>query len=173
MELIPYAASLGFYRAEAEAVKDARRSPNRGRFMRIGSEEEPTALTVPVEGGLKSFRHGLRRYDELTISDHGKWQHVHLGALDALYGRAPYFHHYFPLLESLLRHAPRRLADLNRGVDDIISRALHIDSYRSLIANPTAAVAEEARMLRGDSDSSLSMVHYLMQMGPEAIFLLI
>lgn len=63
-------------------------------------------LTVPVQstGGIPT---PLR---DIKLSE-GKWRHEHLYAIRSAYGRAAYFEHYFPIIESCYTSKSNHLAD--------------------------------------------------------------
>ncbi len=57
-------------------------------------------LSVPVAGGAAA----LKRLspEELHVSLHGSWPRIHRGAINACYGRTPWFPHFQPLFAPLL-----------------------------------------------------------------------
>ena len=165
--IIPYAPTLAWYRGDCGA---SALHPNRTLLGR------DVALTVPLAGGgrtLKAIRRDAEAYGRASVSMHGNWPHVHLGASDAIYGRTPYFMHYFPQLERILSAPPADLAGLCGAVDSLIRTALRLDSLLPGLASPTGAVRDEAVRLSALCDPSLSMLDPLFRFGPEAIFLLV
>ncbi len=146
-QYVPYCASLAYYRGGAADIRHCNRAL-------IG---RGVLLTVPVEGGsrsLKRLEHACGGRAEAQadlrsprISLHGDWPRVHLGALEAVYGRAPFFAHYFPAVSGIIAGPPESLFGLNAAID--------------------------AERLLAQSDPALSMLDALFRLGPEAIFLLV
>lgn len=162
--MIPYCAALSHYRGGRCEVRHANRATFAGGLT----------LTVPVEGGrdtLKRLRSARALTLDVGISDHGRWQHRHLGALEATYGRAPFFGHYFDEAARIITGDYATLGEMNAAIDAMLRRRLDIDRYLRMEL-PAAAIAE-ARRLQTDADPRLSMLHYLFTLGPEAIFLLL
>ncbi len=168
--MIPYCPSLAFYRGNPADPRHINRALFAG----------PLTLTVPVAGGAAALKR-LARYASATtasapempslcISGHGNWPHRHLGSLEALYGRAPFFAHYYPPLAAIIASPPPLLADLNDAIDSLIRAWLRLPLPSGPFPSPVIA---EARRLSGSADPQLSMLHYLFHLGPEAIFLLL
>ncbi|MDE6297928.1 MAG: WbqC family protein [Muribaculaceae bacterium] len=83
-------------------------------------------LGVPVEGGSSALkRRGCR---DVMISEHGRWRDVHLGTLQALYGKTPYFPYLFPEIEKIyMEKGEGRLEDFNIAIHELIVRWLGLD----------------------------------------------
>ena len=75
----------------------------------IASAGGRLSLTVNVMAGAQ--RLPVR---EVRIDYSKRWQHRHVEALRSAYGRAPFFEHYWPVLEPVLRRSPTFLYDLDR-----------------------------------------------------------
>lgn len=165
--ITPYCAPVEWYRGVAEAFAAARRHPNRALF---GGD---TLLTVPVEGGARALKaHARGSGMALQVSLHGRWPHVHLGALEALFGRTPFFPHYFPDVAEIISRPPALLADLTGGIDRIVRRALNLDALLPLLEAPAPAVITESKRIARHTEASAPMLEALFRFGPEAIFLL-
>lgn len=158
--VIPYCAPLAWYMAGRPPVAPL----HSNRCLIAG----PLTLTVPVAGGSRALKR--LPWHEIQVSDHGRWQHVHLGALDAAYGRSPYFIHYFPAIEAVISDTPRRLADLCGALDNAVVRALGISRLAPELSAPAALT--RGRELLPLADPALSILDPLFRLGPEAIFLL-
>ncbi len=166
--VVPYCASVAWYRHSPEAVVAARRRPNRALFA------DDTLLTVPVEGGARILKsHARDAGVELRVSDHGRWSHVHLGALEALYGRTPFFAHYFPAVADVISSPHELLVELTGSIDRIIAEALRFDTLLPLLKNPSEVVAAEADRMYRRVKADVPMLEALFRFGPEAIFLLV
>ena len=131
---------------------------------------------MPVEGGNRRLRRTLTQsqLQGLTLSDHGAWPRVHLGAIRALYGRAPYFLHYFQALEEIYGSVragdsfPAFTAALHslfwQGIDPAPFRRMRSEEpelFAALRAERMAQTPDEATLL-----------HAFMLLGPEAPFAL-
>lgn len=166
MEVIPYMPSLAWMRRQTQAMHQAARHPNRTLLDR------QTPLTVPVEGGGRQFRRSPAGSAPHPLSAHGRWTHVHLGAIEAIYARTPYFIHFFPSLSEILLTPPHTLEELNRTILRFMLRAVDAQRLLPLLADPTEAVRQEARRLAQTAQPGLSFIDPIFRLGPEAIFLL-
>lgn len=68
------------------------------------------------------------------ISDHGRWRQEHLGAINATYGKTPYFPYIFPELEKIYwEKSNGSLGEFNRELFEFVYRFLDVDSIRKAI----------------------------------------
>lgn len=178
----PYAPSLRWYeewfrqvskgKSDDEAITIANRECMiAGKdFARtvIRNGDNPMILSVAVEGGsAKLKRRGSER--SVKISGHGNWPHLHSGALEAVYGRMPYYRHIIPGIISILENTPGSLAELNRNLHSYLSSFLQPGSEIVL----TEAVKERGKELSLSVDRSVSIIDFLMRFGPETNLILI
>lgn len=131
-------------------------------------------LSVPVEGGASRLKHrGVR---DVEISQHGRWQDVHLGALRAAYGRTPYFAHLFPQIERVYEersHGP--LCGFNTVLHELALSWLDLDSragddlMRMFLTNRLRAmqIAEEVKR---NINMDYSIFDALFRLGRETLF---
>lgn len=166
MELTPYLPSLAWLRREPQALAAARRHPNRTLLA------DGLLLTVPVAGGGRRFRRTPFPGETFPLSDHGRWTHVHLGAIETLYSRTPYFPHYFPAVADILAASPQFMDQLNDSLMRFMLDAVHASELLPLMRQPARQIAEEARRLRKSVVPEVSFLDPLFRFGPEAIFLL-
>lgn len=93
----------------------------------IASTRGPIALTVPV-GHLS----GGRGWNEVEISTHGQWWHVHRVTLETAYGRTPFFEFYIdrllPLLRSPEEGGPKTVGEFCQRADALIRPILDLPS---------------------------------------------
>jgi hypothetical protein len=75
----------------------------------IAAADGRLSLTVNVAAGAQ--RLPVR---EVRVDYSKRWQHRHIEALRSAYGRAPFFEHYWPALEGVLRRGHTFLYDLDR-----------------------------------------------------------
>lgn len=129
------------------------------------------------------LKHGDPR--RWTVSDHGRWQAMHLGALDAAYSRTPYYQHYIPRIAKLINSAPGRpaeafCADLVAAIDNFLGLPAILPSIADMLRTTPSLAASLARdyaMTLPDTSTtdheSLSILHLLFQQGPATLFPLI
>ncbi len=102
-------------------------------------------LTVPLQKPQEW--HSTRIADVLT-SRHGDWWLVHWGALEAAYGRTPFFEYYADDLRPWFSGSVERLVDLDMGIHRFCLQAIGIDPATHMLAEdvdeiPADAVAAE------------------------------
>lgn len=134
----------------------------------VGDGQARMFLSVAVEGGSSGLkRRGAERY--VRISGHGNWPHHHIGALEAIYGRAPYFQHVMPGLRALFGDVPQNLSEFNRRLHDYLS------SFLQPVGDITVTEAVNGRReeMGKLTDRTLSIIDALMRFGPETSLLLI
>ena len=131
-------------------------------------------LTVPVVGGSSAAKR--LKPSQLEVSGHGDWTRIHLGAIEAAYGRAPYFQHLFPEIAEVISDYPQQLARLNvlliEKMMDFIGYANEIGHIRNLRETNPGRCSAIARRLQQKTDSAHSFLEPLFRLGPDAIFLL-
>lgn len=136
-------------------------------------------LTVPVEGGYRLVRKCRSEADlqALTLSDHAGWQHVHLGALQALYAGTPYFYHYFPKIEAVIAKAYKGqpLADFTFELHRIIMAPIapSIHKLRELQMKDNALFLSLKRERMDYAPDNISVLNALFNLGPEMPFTLL
>lgn len=134
----------------------------------VGNPSSPMTLSVAIEGGASILkRKGTE--SRAVISMHGNWPHVHLGAIEAIYGRMPYYQHIMPGLRDILMDLPEKLSGLNRKVHLWLS---------SFFQSDEAIRIGDSVLLRGDEikdrlEPELSIIDALMRFGPETNLVLI
>ena len=168
----PYLPSTLWMQGKAE-----RRSLKTRDFTRTLIESnapEGIILTVPVVGGSSAAKR--LKPEMLEISDHGDWTRIHLGAIEAAYGREPYFQHLFPEIEDVIDPFPEHLAMLNvllmEKMMNFIGYANAIEEVRNLRESNPERCSAIARRLEKKIDPAHSFLEPLFRFGPDAIFLL-
>lgn len=136
---------------------------------------EGMLLTVPVVGGSSAVKRF--RPEVLEVSGHGDWTRIHLGAIEAAYGREPYFRHLFPEIASAIEGHPQQLTDLNvllmERMLGFIDYPDAIESVRSLRKSSPDRCMAIARWLESRIVPAHSFLESLFRLGPDAIFLLL
>ena len=166
----PYLASLLWVQGKAGALK----TRDYTRALIESNAPAGMMLTVPVVGGAASVKR--LKPDQLEVSGHGDWTRIHLGAIEAAYGREPYFQHLFPELVPVIAAHPQQLARLNVLLMErmlaFIGYRENITEIRSLRESNPERCAAIARRLEAKVDPSHSLIEPLFRLGPDAIFLL-
>lgn len=153
------------------------------RTVIAGADGATVRLSVPVVGGAGMLKHGDPK--RWTVSDHGRWQAMHLGALDAAYSRTPYYQHYIPRIAKLINSAPGRpaeafCADLVAAIDNFLGLPAILPSIAEMLRTSPSLAASLARdhsqkipdTFNTDPET-LSILHLLFQQGPATLFPLI
>lgn len=194
MSVPPYAASLGWYgrwfqlrmagMTDDEAIFEANRQCDiKGKaFARtcVGDAKVPLVLSVAVEGSSSRLkRRGMEKGIKLSL--HGNWPHTHLGGLEALYGRCPYYQHIIPGLRKVYTNLPATLRDFNLSVHRWFTTFLQTD-FRFLYPESeqpamdpdlTHRVLRRGEEIASMLSEELSVIDALMRFGPETNLVLL
>lgn len=176
----PYAPSLRWYGfwygcrlrglSDEEAVAYANRKCeiNGKEFARttLHCGEGNMTLSVAVEGGSSGLRRrGVEK--RARVSLHGRWPHVHLGALEAAYGRAPYYQHVMPGIRKILDNVATgdTLETLNKTFHEWLAGFLTSDVESPSLTSE--AIRKRGQEIASGLDPDLSLIDSLMLHGPE------
>ena len=170
--LAPYLASTVWFQKKPGAPLFKTREYT--RTLIESNSPEGMVLTVPVVGGSSAAKR--LRPECLSVSGHGDWTRIHLGAIEAAYRREPYFLHLFPEIASVIEDYPQHLSALNVM---LMKRMLDFLNYDDAIkdigslrkVNPGRCAAIAVRM-ESKIDTSHSFLEPLFRFGPDSIFLL-
>lgn len=123
-------------------------------------------LTIPIEGGAKQ----LKRRDSLpTLSEHGKWRREHLGAINAAYGRTPYYEHLMPEISAAYENSEGiSLEEFNDRLLRVATRWIDKEAIRAEGAKIEAIRKE----IRAKVDSEISIFDALFRLGREASWII-
>lgn len=137
-------------------------------------------LTVPLEGGFRQLRRTLCKEElsGLRLSGHGGWQHNHKEALRAIYGKAPFFSHYFPAIAEVydsIREGDSFAAFTRRlhGIVEGVLGEKALEPFLGMREKEPELFAALHRERGGYALSQLSILHPLFHLGPEMPFSLI
>lgn len=124
-----YLAPIPFYKAMVQSdVTHIEQWDNyvkqtfRNRCIITGANGKQV-LTIPVEKpvGGKSLMKDLR------ISDHGNWRHLHWNALEASYGKSPFYEYYADDLRPFYERKWEYLIDYNEALQEKMFELLDIE----------------------------------------------
>ncbi len=144
------------------------------RTLIESNSPEGMVLTVPVVGGSSAAKR--LKPQHLEVSDHGDWTRIHLGAIEAAYGKEPYFPHLFPEISETIGHYPQHLARLNVLLLDKMMEFLGyrnaIEEIGKLRKECPKRCMDIARRLESKINPLHSFLEPLFRLGPDSIFLL-
>lgn len=169
--VIPYLGSAGWYAdwlkarlngacdEEAAALASGRWDLKKDlRRTLVGGKGKQVLLSVPVRKG-----------PGMLLSDHGNWPRVHLGTLGALYGRTPYFTHFFPLLEREYENLPETLPELSAALHRLVTSWIDREAAgMAAEAAPGSQLAERAREIATYINSNISILEAIFRLGRTA-----
>lgn len=172
----PYLASAEWYaewlRAVSHGASDSEGCVEANRRLGVRGRDFSRAL-IPARGGIMTLSvavaGGAGKLRNLTdpgcveLSLHGNWPHAHLGALEAVYGRAPYYSHLISDLREIYSDLPATLGDFNRGIHSVVISLLGCGKVE--LTPPALA---RGRELSGSVKTDLSVIDALMRLGPVA-----
>ena len=105
--------------------------PVRSEERRVKSEEFATAIpsvesTGTLEGNSSLFTLHSSLINNVRISDHGNWRHLHWNALKSAYGDSPFFMYYEDDLRPFFERRWDYLFDFNEAIREKICELLDI-----------------------------------------------
>lgn len=181
---VPYLAPVGWYAAwlhallrgctEPEARRRADREwPCEAARRTIGSRQKAMKLSVPLAGGAKAASH--RAPGTQTVSAHGRWTHVHTGAMNALWARSPFYDHLRPALDAAYADCTGQpLGSLCERLHEVQTHMLGLpgilDSLRHALREGTPAITRTISEATVGTDPDTPLLELLCARGPEAIF---
>ena len=102
-------------------------------------------LTIALEGSTNAMPVPMH---DVRISEHGKWRHLHWGALYSAYGKTPYFDYIASDLQSIIAGTQTSLLELNTQLQNLILDFL--DLPIEIITTPiTPEILASSTDLRG------------------------
>ncbi len=135
-------------------------------------------LTVPVAGGRGRLKHRQTDLEKIQISDHGRWRQEHLGAINAAYGKAPYFQYIFPEIEKIYENNSHgSLGEFNHHIFCFIKRFLDLDTLLPSIKEMNEKNPDRLQQLKSEYETKVnlnySIFDAIFRLGKNAVFLLI
>lgn len=171
----PYLPSLEWLvRNCADSSNPLMKTREYTRTLIESNSPEGMVLTVPVVGGSSAAKR--LNPEQLEISSHGDWTRIHLGAIEAAYGREPYFQHFFPGIAGIIADYPPVLEDMNRRLlSDMllcVSYKENIHELKEMKTLHTARYTDIRNRLMKNVNPSHSFIEPLFRLGRDALFLL-
>ena len=163
---------LGHDIAKSILIANEKAAPREFARCRIADvEDKEMLLSMAVEGGARKLKN-RENIETLRLSDHGNWRHVHLKAMEACYGRKPFFIHLFPYLKALYRNEELKTLDVfNTEAHKIVVRFLlgniNVSEFNLFPTNPV--LMERGKEIAGEIKRDFSVIDAIMNFGPEAI----
>lgn len=184
--IVPFAPSAAWYAAwwqarrkgltDAESISAANIATSirgkdyaRCRIMANGNE---IILSMAIEGGAARLKRSSL-IPSAQLSDHGNWRHVHLGALEAAYGRCPFYQHLTPLIRDIYNSQEHTLPGFNAKIHHAVCSFLNIINPKN-IPDIISYTGSSATKERGTEiviglQRELSIIDTLMKLGTESI----
>lgn len=173
--MIPYLPSLSWCTAIANGrVPDP---PFKGRYNRsliLGPDGE-MQLSVPVIGGITAVKKANPQ--TWICADDKNWRHQHLGAINAAYGRTPFFIHFFPIVEKIINDSSvTSIEQLNNQLYIAIAKFLELEKHTYILQKTKhskliATVKSEIMLDMPPSHVDVSIIHHIFHFGKDTIFL--
>ncbi len=197
---VPYLATLRWYRLwlqgrlrglpEEEARLSALREGGYAARGMARASLDGLLVSVPLAGGASALRRlAPEAVGTLMVSPHGDWPRAHLGAIEARYGRTPFYPHCRPALEEMLRNAPENHFEaMSEGLHSMICRLLGLsgdmvrmgeelretgEALRRMPPGRLRQIGEEAALSAGNPSPEDSFLPVVLRKGPEALFILL
>lgn len=173
MEIIPpYLASTAWL--QGKIAPDSIKTRYYTRSLIESNSPEGMVLTVPVVGGSSAVKR--HQPNQLEISGHGDWTRIHLGAIEAAYGREPYFIHFFPQISSIIEKYPKHLATFNvvlmNEMMDLVGFKDASEEIKKFKEDHPERFKNIFQRLESKINPDHSFLEPLFRLGPDAIFLL-
>lgn len=192
---VPYMASTAWYREylhvrlenaadDAGAIRRANgkcvdRVREMCRATIAGAHGQmPVLLSVPIAGGASTVKRVMPC--RWGLSSHGRWQQMHIGALQAAYGSTPFYSHCMDMLEPVigrpLTESVGEFARLTLDIHRVVCRILNIEG--NIQALREAFQTRKEWMERICQEKSADVMEYMsvfdviFRKGEEALFAL-
>ncbi len=114
---IDYMFALAQGGVQIEAHENYVKQSQRNRMILL-SDKGVERLSIPIVGqkGVKT------PIGEILIDNSTPWQRQHLRTIRTLYASAPYFEHYFPIIEELYSNPSTHLFEFNLAITERLMR---------------------------------------------------
>ena len=163
-------SSYLFPNPDGLSVKTTAAKNHANRCLVKGNAPEAVMLTIPVEGGGRILKH-TKDLTRVKLSDHGNWRHTHLGALEACYGKTPYYVYLMDELQKVYDAYFESLQDFNNAIHKVIMTfmigEMNENAIKHFLKNPL--IKERGGELATRIDPFLSVIDALMTLGRDTL----
>lgn len=171
--MIPFAASAAEYSRFVAGYSFSPEGKDLARTRILSASGSEVLLSVPVTGGSHALKSRSRA--DVMISQHGRWQDVHLGAWRAAYGRTPFFSHLFPEMEMIYAEKSHGvLAAFNEAMHRLALKWLGLPASADAVRKALESNPERFKSVIGEYRCNLtpeiSVFDLIFRYGKEAIF---
>lgn len=158
------------------AIKEANEelaSPKEfGRFRLVDSKGAETTLSVALEGGGRKIRDYTGLSADLHLSEHGNWRKTHIGTLDAILGKTPFYRHIEAELKKI--YSDRQidtLAGFNMAIFRVLFSFLMEDiNVADLSAyDDKSTIIERGKEIATGMKKDISLLQILSDKGKETL----
>ncbi|MCH5239652.1 MAG: WbqC family protein [Muribaculaceae bacterium] len=162
-----------------EDIKEAILSANTGlnpkeygRFRLLGSRERELVCSVALEGGGRQLRN-LESFRSLRLSGHGEWQRMHLGSMESVLGRMPYYRHIEERIGSIYEEAKEGtlLIDFNTAIFQslysFLMKNIGSDELKGFYGN--RLLQERGKEIAGRIRGEISVLEAISQYGRDTL----
>lgn len=139
--------------------------------------QSPVLLTVPIEGGSSVVKRA--HPGQWTLSDHGRWRMMHLGALEAAYGTTPFFEHFYPGIHRVLSEAGQGMSfhDFTLRLYEAVEDNLRMEPLIDYLLGMDQACRQRIILLSSEKKitgyADLAFLDVIFRKGQESIFTLL
>ena len=138
----------------------------------LDTNDHPLILSCAVEGGGRRLRDS-RNLRSVILSDHGNWRRIHPMAIEACYGRKPFYPYIADGLTDIYRDLSiTGLEEFNVRLFDILSHFLlgRLDKARLNLFEEIEVLRNRGKEIAKEINPEISVLDPIMKFGPEAIF---
>lgn len=124
-------------------------------------------LTVPVDGGADILK---KKTANPVLSEHGKWRREHIGAINAAYGRTPFYAHLIAEIDAVYAGSEGiTLEDFNSRLTDVVFGWF---DQSALTSTGDERIEKVRKEISAKVNENLSIFDALFRLGREAVFAL-
>ncbi len=134
-------------------------------------------LSVPIVGGSGILKRQDINLDKVLISNHGRWRQEHLGAMNAVYGKTPYFPYIFPVIENIYhKKSNGSLGEFNRELFDFVCRFLDVNIIRRAMVDMKSRNPYRFEQMKREFETKVnlnySIFDTLFRLGKNTVFVI-
>lgn len=146
------------------------------RTWLLTGKGEKLMLSMALEGGSGRLKN-IDSFEEIRLSNHGNWRKNHLGAIEAVYRKAPFYDFIIDELQEVYNNYElETLASFNGAIHDCVVKSLTGGIYSDALNNlgeKNVVIIERGAEIAGHTDPTVSIIDPLMRFGPETLLMLI